>query len=218
MDKQHLEVEQSHQLRGIAILMILLVHSINEYPAYEAQWSKWLLIPEWGELACSIFFLLSGYGLTISMQKAQGREHKFCYWMSKIRKLIVPFLFAYLLTVVALSLYDGKYGSYLPAGTRADVFNYASRLFQWRKTSDAVINGRFMHFLTRDNTYAYFRYTDNDTVFVYLNNSSEPKQIPWSDYAEIAGGLKTGVDIISGQTVDLSNYVVPAHSSLVVDF
>lgn len=111
MDKQHLEVEQSHQLRGIAILMILLVHSINEYPAYEAQWSKWLLIPEWGELACSIFFLLSGYGLTISMQKAQGREHKFCYWMSKIRKLIVPFLFAYLLTVVALSLYDGKYGA-----------------------------------------------------------------------------------------------------------
>ncbi len=109
-------------------------------------------------------------------------------------------------------------GSYLPAGTRADVFNYASKLFQWRKTSDAVINGRFLHFLTRDNTYAYFRYTEKDTVFVYLNNSPDPKQIPWGDYAEIAGDLRTGVDIISGQAIDPSNYVVPAHSSLVVDF
>ena len=28
-----------------------------------------------------------------------------------------------------------------------------------------------MHFLSRDNTYAYFRYDDTDAVFVCINNS-----------------------------------------------
>ena len=109
-------------------------------------------------------------------------------------------------------------GSHLPAGTRAEVFDFASRLFQWRKTSDAVINGHFKHFLTRDNTYAYFRYSDSDKVFVYLNNSSEDKRIPWENYSEITDGLGSGTDVISGQTVDPSNYVVPAHGLLIIDF
>ena len=109
-------------------------------------------------------------------------------------------------------------GSYLKPGTRSDVFDYASRLFTWRKTSDAVQNGKFMHFLTRDNTYAYFRYTDNDTVFVYLNNSSEDKVIPWENYSEIASALGSGTDVITGATVNPAAYVVPAHSSLVIDF
>lgn len=109
-------------------------------------------------------------------------------------------------------------GAALKPGTRAEVFDYASRLFQWRKGSDAVQNGRTKHFLTRDNTYAYFRYTESDTVFVYLNNSSEDKVIPWSDYAEIAAGLTSGTDVIAGGTVNPEGHVVPAHSSLVVDF
>lgn len=108
-------------------------------------------------------------------------------------------------------------GAPLPQGTRADVFNYASRLFQWRKTSDAVINGRFKHFLTRDNTYAYFRYTDNDTVFVYLNNSPETKRVPWQNYAEITGDRTTGTNVITGAEINLAGYEVPAHGSLVVD-
>lgn len=109
-------------------------------------------------------------------------------------------------------------GSALKPGTRADVFDYASRLFQWRKGSDAVHNGKTRHFLTRDNTYAYFRYTDTDTVFVYLNNSSEDKVIPWSNYAEINSGLTSGTDVITGETISPEGFVVPAHSSLVVDF
>ena len=111
--------------------------------------------------------------------------------------------------------FDGKP---LKSGTRADVFDYAKALFQWRKTSDAVQNGQFKHFLTRDNTYAYFRYTENDTVFVYLNNSSEDKLIPWSNYSEIAANLGNGTDVITGQAVNPDGYVVPAHSSLVIDF
>ncbi len=109
-------------------------------------------------------------------------------------------------------------GSALKPGTRAEVFDFASRLFNWRKGSDAVINGRFKHFLTRDNTYAYFRYTDTDKVFVYLNNTSQPVRIPWENYAEMTEGLSRGLDIIGGVEVDPSDCTVPAHGTLILDF
>ena len=111
MEKPHLGLEQSHQLRGIAILMILFVHSINEYPAYETSWSQWLLIPQWGELGCSIFFLLSGYGLTIAMQREREQKERTRYWLTKMGKILKPYLLTYAVTFVALTLFDGKYGA-----------------------------------------------------------------------------------------------------------
>ena len=39
-----------------------------------------------------------------------------------------------------------------------DLYDFNCRLWQWRKTSAAVQQGRTLHFLSRDNTYAYFRY------------------------------------------------------------
>lgn len=40
----------------------------------------------------------------------------------------------------------------------AQLHDLVRKLFQWRKGCEAVQNGRTMHFLSRDNTYAYFRY------------------------------------------------------------
>ena len=86
-----------------------------------------------------------------------------------------------------------------------DMFDYQSRLFQWRKTEPIIHYGKTMHFITRDNTYAYFRYTDEGAVFVYVNASEENRTIPTSHYAEILSKYNAvGVDVITGETVDLS--------------
>ena len=37
-------------------------------------------------------------------------------------------------------------------GQAADLFDYVSRLFQWRKTADVIPHGKTVHFMTRDNT------------------------------------------------------------------
>ena len=82
-----------------------------------------------------------------------------------------------------------------------------------------IHTGRTMHFITRDNTYAYVRYNDNEAVFVYLNASEENRTIPTAHYAEILSKYKpVGVDIISGKEVDLSkqDLVATPLSSLVV--
>lgn len=94
-----------------------------------------------------------------------------------------------------------------------------SHLFQWRKTKDVIHNGKTMHFITRDNTYGYFRYNDTDVVFVYVNNSPEPKNVPWTYYSEISEGLKGGVNVVTGEPCDVSDAtVVDSQSILIVEY
>lgn len=76
-----------------------------------------------------------------------------------------------------------------------------------------------MHFLSRDNTYAYFRYDDTDAVFVYVNNSRGKKHIPWSYYSEITEGLSNGRNVITGEAVEVSDEtVVGPRQVLVVEY
>ena len=100
-----------------------------------------------------------------------------------------------------------------------DMFDYQSRLFQWRKGEKVIHTGRTMHFMSRDNTYAYFRYNDEEAAFVFVNASDENRTIPTANYAEILGKYNpVGMDVISGKTYDLSqkDIVIPALSSIVV--
>ncbi len=110
-------------------------------------------------------------------------------------------------------------GLTVPKGQAADLFNYVSRLFQWRKDKEVIHNGKTMHFLTRDNTYGFFRYDDTDVVFVYVNNSNQPKNVPWTYYSEISEGLKGGIDVVTGQPVEVSDAtVVGPQEVLIVEF
>ena len=73
--------------------------------------------------------------------------------------------------------------------------------------------------MTRDNSYAYFRYDDTDAVFVYINNTDKSKTIPWSNYAEIGATLKDGRCVISGEAVTIDNNTkVAPYSVIVVEY
>lgn len=114
--------------------------------------------------------------------------------------------------------------------TAVEVHDYCKTLFNWRKGASAVHDGKTIHFLRRDNTYAYFRYDEEQVVFVYVNNSRRNETIPWADYAEFtsegasrrgadAPALTSGVNVITGETVDFSAPVkVSPRSCIVVDF
>ena len=107
-------------------------------------------------------------------------------------------------------------GLTVPKGQAADLYDYVSHLFQWRKTKDVIHNGKTMHFITRDNTYGYFRYDDDDVVFVYVNNSNEPKNIPWSYYSEISEGLTGGVNVVTGEPCEVSDATVAEPQSILI--
>ena len=104
----------------------------------------------------------------------------------------------------------------VPQGQAADLFDYVSHLFQWRKAKDVIHNGKTMHFMTRDNTYGYFRYDDDDVVFVYINNSNVDKNVPWTYYKEISAGLKGGKNVVTGEPCDVSDATVVAPESVLI--
>lgn len=100
-----------------------------------------------------------------------------------------------------------------------DMFDYQRRLLQWRKSEPVIHTGRTMHFLNRDNTYAFFRYTDEEAVFVFANASDEARTIPTTHYTEILSKYNlVGTDILTGKSVDLSltNIEVAPVSALIV--
>lgn len=99
------------------------------------------------------------------------------------------------------------------------MFNFQSALFQWRKNEPVLHTGRTMHFLSRDNTYAFFRYNAREAVFVFANAADEPRTIPTSHYAEILGKYNAvGINPLTGAKIDLSrsDIEVPGVSTLVV--
>lgn len=134
-------------------------------------------------------------------------------WKEDVEKGIVPDLFTA----------EGRAEAYsgiapYPKTVSPELHDFTAKLFQWRKNTPVLHSGKTMHFLTRDNTYAFFRYNGPDTVFVYVNNSSEPRAIPWGNYAEISGGLSEGIDVLTGAKVDASTYVAPPQSVLILEF
>lgn len=82
---QTISYEQGYAIRGLAMIMIIFVHSINEYEWYNSTLSKISLIPLFGTFGCSLFFFMSGYGIFNSLLK-KGREIKYDYLLAQIKK------------------------------------------------------------------------------------------------------------------------------------
>jgi glycosidase len=86
-----------------------------------------------------------------------------------------------------------------------DMFEFQSKLFNWRKGEKVLHVGKTMHFLARNNTYAFFRYLDEQAVFVFANAGEKPVEIPVDHYAEILRKYRpVGINPMTGEEVDLS--------------
>lgn len=110
---------------------------------------------------------------------------------------------------------DAAQGDYSSASL---LYEYTSRLFNWRREKEVIHNGKTMHFMKRDNTYAFFRYNDKEKVFVFVNNTSYDVLVPWSDYKEIVSGAADAVDVVSELPIKLSDEtLVPAFSVLIAE-
>lgn len=114
----------------------------------------------------------------------------------------------------AVNLFNRKEHS----GAEKEVFDHTRTLMNWRKSKEVIHTGKTLHFIDRDNTYAFFRYNDTEVVFVYVNNSNEERTVPWTRYAEISEGLTKGRDVITGEKVKMDDLKVAPMTSIVVEF
>ena len=99
-----------------------------------------------------------------------------------------------------------------------DMFEFQSQLFQWRKKEPVLHKGKTLHFLSRDNTYAFFRYNDEEAVFVFANASEEPREVPVGHYQEILKNYSPiGMDPLSGKQISLYRpFTVQGLSTVIV--
>ena len=100
-----------------------------------------------------------------------------------------------------------------------DMYNFQSQLFNWRKNESVLHTGKTMHFLARNNTYAYFRYNEKEAVFVFANAAEEPRLIPVENYHEIVEKYNpVGIDPMTGDKYDLTDphIQVPGLSTIIV--
>ena len=97
-------------------------------------------------------------------------------------------------------------------------FDFTSKLFQWRKTNEALHFGKMTHYVPEDNVYVYFRYTDTKKVMVVVNNNSSSKTIDPKRFQENIKGFKFGKEVFSGKQISLENKMsIEAQSVLVIE-
>ncbi|KPM48180.1 glycoside hydrolase family 13 protein [Jiulongibacter sediminis] len=76
-------------------------------------------------------------------------------------------------------------------------------LFNYRKNTPALHEGKLLHFTPENGVYVYFRYTDSQKVMVIFNKNPKTQQLDLTRFAEMLEGISEGKDILSGETVDL---------------
>lgn len=114
---------------------------------------------------------------------------------------------------------EGRKGATGEYASASDIHRHVRTLMNWRKGKTVIHNGKTLHFIPQDNTYGYFRYDDTDAVFVFINNSDSDVKLGWSRFAEMGATLKSGRNVLTGESAVLSDdTIVPANSSLVVEF
>ncbi|MBV8605101.1 MAG: cyclomaltodextrinase C-terminal domain-containing protein [Pelomonas sp.] len=131
---------------------------------------------------------------------------------------------------------DGRVRADMPGGwpgDRVDAFtgrgltpaqramqDFVRRLFNWRKTSRAVAEGRLMHYDPQGGVYVYFRYLPGGAgkVMVALNKNRQAVSLDTRRFAEMLDAASVGRDVIGGATLPLGRTLeVPARGLRILE-
>ncbi|HWV14579.1 MAG TPA: glycoside hydrolase family 13 protein [Cellvibrio sp.] len=115
---------------------------------------------------------------------------------------------------------DGVVRSDMPGGWAGDKVNaftgkglsaeqkeaqsYLKFLLNWRKANSVIHEGKLMHYVPRNGTYVYFRYSDNKKVMVVLNKNAKDSSLDLTRFHEMLNGKVQGKEIFSKSVIDLT--------------
>ena len=97
-------------------------------------------------------------------------------------------------------------------------FDFTSKLFQWRKTNEAVHFGKMTHYIPENNLYVYFRYTDKNAVMVIVNNGLNSRKVETKRFEENIKDFKSAKDVLTDKSFDLNaDFSIEAQSVLLLE-
>ena len=83
--------------------------------------------------------------------------------------------------------------------------DFTAKLFNWRKNKTVIHSGKTTHYIPENNVYVYFRYNDNESVMVIINNSNEKQTLKTKRFSENIKNYTAGKDVITDSSFDLKN-------------
>ncbi|MBE0637688.1 MAG: glycoside hydrolase family 13 protein [Bacteroidales bacterium] len=98
-----------------------------------------------------------------------------------------------------------------------EAFDHLRTLLNWRKNKPLIHDGKLIHFIPENNVYVYFRYNDNETVMVILNNNDHEQLLDNARFKEMTGPFNAGKNILDNKEFLLNNLRVPARTGLVLE-
>jgi glycosidase len=111
--------------------------------------------------------------------------------------------------------------AFTPAGRNKQqnrAWNLVSTLANWRKSKTVIHSGKTLHYIPERDVYTYFRYHDEEKVWVILNYGDKPAVLQTSRFSEILGKSRRGTDIITGKETGWDEVIqVPANTAMVIE-
>ena len=82
--------------------------------------------------------------------------------------------------------------------------DFTSKLFNWRKTTDAIHYGKTTQYTPEENVYVYFRSLGEESVMVVLNPNAESREISLMRFGENLEDYNNAIEILSDQEITLN--------------
>ena len=100
-----------------------------------------------------------------------------------------------------------------------EAFTFTKMLLNWRKEKEVIHNGKLKQYIPENNLYVYFRYNDNESVMIILNNSnSETRTITKERYFEGMKGFTHAVQVLTGNEInDLTSFKISPKTSMILE-
>ena len=95
-------------------------------------------------------------------------------------------------------------------------YDFTAKLLNWRKTKDVIHFGKTTHYVPENNVYVYFRYNENESVMVVVNNNAEKQTFKTNRFAENIKNYQSGKDIFTEKTFDLNNDITIEGKSVLI--
>ena len=87
------------------------------------------------------------------------------------------------------------------------MFTWLSRLLHWRQGNDVIIKGSQKQFIPFNGVYVIARQYGGKTVLTVVNGTRKPAVLAVKRYAEVIGATATATDVLTGNSVSLSEDV-----------
>ena len=92
--------------------------------------------------------------------------------------------------------------------TEEAYFQFTKTLLNWRKNQPVIHSGKFKQFVPENNVYVYFRYDEQETIMVILNNSTKEESINLTRFKEVLKGKKIFNNVLTKEMVNVDNPIM----------